>query len=427
MTPQEFYNQTYGKAYDIDGAYGFQCYDGMAKFCKDVNIPLSVIYCAKTGYVQDIWELRNTSGILNYFDEVQTGNFKNGDWVIWSRSYNMTPKSHVAMYWNGKAYGQSQNGIKQFNLATLDFNKAMGGFRYKGWSDSKMDLKDGLQSIVYQNKTLKVFKGYGDYKNMYMLSAVGNDTSKAVQDITKFDHNNMVIGAMTNCDYFEMSSKSEYGQHYGVEQSDGDGVYSVSLDLAPKNEGYEVVYQLKDGTVGRCTANDYWYAKKDVIFACTPYATIVLDGKACNYKSSAFGNKDTTANSQTMIMRIGDAWCIACTVSKTLPSVMQAFAIECGADVAFLVDSGGSTQMLATSTGKDWTKVIYTGRAIPNVLVLAKLKSESSTTDEPKDEPTDSETVSKDLYDKVVAERDDAIKERDSYKEKIDAIKKLVD
>lgn len=280
-------------------------------------------------------------------------------------------------------------------------------------------LKNGLQTIIYENATLKVFKGYGDSKNLYMLSTIGADTTKAVQDITKFDHSNMIILAMANCDYFEMANKSEYGQHYGVEQSDGDGVHSVSLDLAPKNASYEVIYQLKDGTIGRCKANEYWYAKKDVIFACTPYSTVVFGSKACNYKSSAFGNKDSLKNEQTMYMHVVDTWVIVATATKVLPSLMQSFAISCGADTAFLVDSGGSTQMMATSNGKDWAKQIYTGRAIPNVLCIGKFKSSTITPDTPKEPENDKETVSKTEYDKVVAERD-------AYKNKIDAIKKLI-
>ena len=302
-----------------------------------------------------------------------------------------------------------------------------------------MVLKDGLQTITFQGATLKVFKGYDDFKQLHMLSAVGKDATKAVQDISKFDSNNMIILAMANCNYFEMANKSEYGQHYGVEQSEGDGVHSVGLDLAPKNKAYETFYQLNDGTCGRCTSDEYWFAKKDVLFACTPYSTIVFNGKACNYKSSAFGNKDSLKNSQTMYMRVGGAWCIAATETKVVPSVMQSFALECGATEAFIVDSGGSTQLLATSTGKDWTKQIYTGRAIPNVLVLAKIKGETNTPIEPTPEPSEpteptEETVPKAEYDKLeeelrgVREEYEAVKaELEKANNKLLEIKKIVE
>ena len=326
----------------------------------------------------------------------------------------------------------------KFNYISDEVNKLLKANNGKE-DDVTMVLKDGLQTITFQGATLKVFKGYDDFKQLHMLSAIGNDASKAVQDITKYDHNNMIIVAMGNSNYFEMSNKAEYGQHYGVEQSEGDGVHSVGLDLAPKNKAYEVFYQLNDGTCGRCTSDEYWYAKKDVLFACTPYATIVFEGKACNYKSSAFGNKDGLKNSQTMYMRIDGSWCIAATEAKVLPSVMQSFALECGATEAFIVDSGGSTQMMATSTGTDWTKQIYTGRAIPNVLVLAKIKSETNTPIEPTPEPSEpteptEETVPKAEYDKLeeelrgVREEYEAVKaELDKVNNKLLEIKKIVE
>lgn len=299
--------------------------------------------------------------------------------------------------------------------------------------DTTMALKDGYQSVTYNGANLKVFKGYGEYKNLYMLSALG--TEKSTQDIKKFDHSNMVIMAMANCNYFEMSSKTEYGQHYGVEQSLGDGVHTTGLDLAPKNSGYEVFYQLKDGTCGRCTADNYWYSKDDVLFACSPYATVVFNGAKCNYKSSAYGNKDSVANSQTMFMLVDGAWCIVCTGSKVLPSVMQSYAISCGAKHAFIVDSGGSTQMLAYTTS--WQSIIYTGRHIPNVLVLAKLKNSEIKTDTDKTDDTKKddtvETVSKEEYDKLKAEYDKvkadydvACKSLDNLEDTVEKIRELV-
>ena len=326
----------------------------------------------------------------------------------------------------------------KFSYISEEVNKLLKADNGKE-DDVQMVLKNGLQIITFQGATLKVFKGYDDFKQLHMLSAVVKDATKAVQDISKFDSNNMIILAMANCNYFEMANKSEYGQHYGVEQSEGDGVHSVGLDLAPKNKAYETFYQLNDGTCGRCTSDEYWFAKKDVLFACTPYSTIVFNGKACNYKSSAFGNKDSLKNSQTMYMRVGGAWCIAATETKVVPSVMQSFALECGATEAFIVDSGGSTQLLATSTGKDWTKQIYTGRAIPNVLVLAKIKGETNTPIEPTPEPSEpteptEETVPKAEYDKLeeelrgVREGYEAVKaELERANKKLNDIKKIIE
>lgn len=297
--------------------------------------------------------------------------------------------------------------------------KHCSGITYEG-DEGKMNLNDGFQSLTYSGANLKVYKGYDKFKKLFMLSALGDE--KATQDIKKFDHSNLLIMADANCNYFEMASKSEYGQHYGVEQSIGDDMHTSGHDLAPKNSAYEVFYELTNGECGRCTADNYWYSKSDVNFACTPYATVVFDRVACNYRSSAFGNKDNYANSQTMFMKIKDAWCIVCTGSKVLPKLMQNFALDCNADYAFLVDSGGSTQMMAYIGGK-WTDVIYTGRHIPNVLALGAEKDSKPV--EPT-EPTE-ETVSKAEYDKVINELNEAKADLEKANKKLNDIKKIIE
>lgn len=279
-----------------------------------------------------------------------------------------------------------------------------------GGTSTMASLANGYQKITYNGATMHVTKGYGDYKQLYMLSAKGGDLD--VQDIKKFDHNDMVIIGMANCNYFEMSNASIYGQHYGVEQSDGDDEHSTAHDYAPKNSGYRVVYQTTDGEIHKCLASDYWYSKNDVIFACTPYSIIVWDGASVNETSTAFGNKDSYANSQTMYMYVDGAWVIVATLNKVLPSLMRSFALSYGAKIAFLVDSGGSTQEMAY-TGGAWKSVIYTGRKIPNVLVLAKKKTATtpdSSTDGGDDAPTpdNNDTVSKEEYEKVAKELEEA-------------------
>lgn len=306
--------------------------------------------------------------------------------------------------------------------------------------DVTMVLKDGFQNFQYSGANLKVYKGHDDFKGLFMLSALGDE--KATQDIKKYDHNNLIIMSLANCDYFEMQNKNELGQHYGVEQSIGDDVHTSGHDLAPKNSAYEVFFELKNGECGRCTANDYWYSKADVNFACSPYATVVFNHVACNHRSSAFGNKDNYANSQTMFMKIKDAWCIVCTGSKVLPKLMQNFALDCNADYAFLVDSGGSTQMMAFTGGK-WEAIIHTGRKIPNVLAIGKMKAAEPTEPSEPSTPTEptEETVSKEEYDKLLVEYDslnehyaEVCKEYDlldaenkALKNKLDEIKKIVE
>ena len=123
-------------------------------------------------------------------------------------------------------------------------------------------------------------------------------------------------------------------------------------------------------------------------------------------------------------MKIKDTWCIVCTASKVLPKLMQNFALDCNADYAFLVDSGGSTQMMAFTDNK-WQSIIYTGRHIPNVLAIGKMKESTPTEPSKPTEPT--ETVPKAEYDKVVVELNGVKAELEKANKKLDDIKKIIE
>lgn len=140
ITPQEFYEETVGKQWDIDHAYGVQCHDLAQKVCDDLGIPKSVIWCGNTGYAHDIWDRRNISGITDYFDIITDyRKLQNGDMVIFPTSYAGTPQSHVCFFYqfNGVkyAFGQRQGGNREARLiTTLDFSKMAGAFRPKVWA-----------------------------------------------------------------------------------------------------------------------------------------------------------------------------------------------------------------------------------------------------------------------------------------------------
>ena len=51
MTAKEFKKRVEGKAYDVDGAFGAQCWDLFAYFCQLMKYP--IYNCTTTGYVPD--------------------------------------------------------------------------------------------------------------------------------------------------------------------------------------------------------------------------------------------------------------------------------------------------------------------------------------------------------------------------------------
>lgn len=136
-TYQTFYNEHVGKVMDYDGVYGCQCVDGFKVFCAWGGISVKT---TGNGYADGYWYNRNKSGYSKYFYFVPNGStFRNGDWVIWARGSKSHPNSHIAMYYNGKEFGENQGGNRGFRLINGHFSDALGAFRWKQWSGGQDD------------------------------------------------------------------------------------------------------------------------------------------------------------------------------------------------------------------------------------------------------------------------------------------------
>lgn len=398
MTPEEFYLKTYGRAYDIDKSYGYQCWDGMAKFCQDLKIPLSIIHCGITGYVQDIWELRKKSGILTFFNEVAPEDIQTGDWIIWPRNYSMTPKSHVAMAYKGYAYGQSQNGIKSFNLCKLDFRKALGAFRWKGYG--KMKIEPGKLITTYLNGNKIMIKGQAEGLKVGLISAknsAGEVTGKDVQLIANIDDGDHIYYDKLNANYFVMKTGEALGVRAGLNE------WSV-----PRQNAF--IYYLINNNVNTSEAGmdtEFWYSEKDRpgVQACSPALITYLHGKKVNMESPATKGSKTVANTQSMLIKTNERWAFAISFGKLTPAQLTDWAvsnIEGLEDLCFM-DSGGSSCM---QNGNAVTYTTSEKRKISNALAFCKAKAAEPT---PSPEPAE-ETVSKAEYDKIQAELN-AVKE----------------
>lgn len=124
-TYQEYKSRSNGNAYDIDGSFGAQCWDGYADYCKYLGLPYA--NCTNTGYARDIWEQRHENGILNYFDEVEV--MQAGDVAIFMVVDGVTPYSHVAIFDSdagggyGWFWGQNQGGANgAYNIVKIPYS-----------------------------------------------------------------------------------------------------------------------------------------------------------------------------------------------------------------------------------------------------------------------------------------------------------------
>lgn len=140
-TPHEIYLDVNGKAFDVDGYFGAQCWDGV----MHVNRKYwggSVHHCGGDGYVHNLWTNRRNNGMLNDFVEVpNVGNAQDGDVFIWKKGAPECPASHIAIFrcWaanTGKTravfLGQNQGGYNgAFNQKEIGVAGVLGVFRPK--------------------------------------------------------------------------------------------------------------------------------------------------------------------------------------------------------------------------------------------------------------------------------------------------------
>ena len=147
MTPKEFYEKYNGKVIDDDGAYGAQCVDGFRIGCKALGI---TAYPTVNGWADGYWYSRASHA--NNFDFITNSNdFKDGDWVIWARGSVSHPSSHIAMYFQGKEFGENQGGNRGFCLKSTNFSDALGALRPKAWTKSESETPvEPVENAVYR-------------------------------------------------------------------------------------------------------------------------------------------------------------------------------------------------------------------------------------------------------------------------------------
>lgn len=261
-----------------------------------------------------------------------------------------------------------------------------------------MELGIGLNTITHEGVKFELIKGYGNYKQAYMLSAPGTPAVDRLQDITKFDSNQMMILGMINCNYFEMSRQDTYGMHYGAEFSVGDGINSQGLENPGYNPELLVFYQYKSGRCGWCRANRFYLAKHELNFALSPYSIRFHEGREVNEISTCFTNKELVSTKQSAACMLKDGtWILINSIDNCIPQIVSNLMKALGAYEGVILDGGGSAQMIYIGQ-----KIQYTGRKLPNVLVLAAWKDNQPVDeDSPKEEEKPSEDETEKLREKV--------------------------
>lgn len=150
---KQFIDQTKGKSYDMDGAYGPQCWDyGDYFWLQQVGRSLST---GGTGCARGCWTsapARKANAGTQFDLITDKKNLKYGDWVI----LNSGQFGHIGIVTainlkNNTVTLQSQNqGIIRNKVTTVTFNlmSFLGAFRYKAfWKSDKQVSHETVYNV----------------------------------------------------------------------------------------------------------------------------------------------------------------------------------------------------------------------------------------------------------------------------------------
>lgn len=132
-TPHDFYLEVDGKS-----MWGGQCVQLFNGFMGEMYNGVEIL-CTDSGYAKDIWNEKETNGMLEYFDVVPVDNMIDGDWVVYGNC-EFAPQSHIAMFrkdnGNGTGIFLQQNDERHPLITAQDDNPyagILGAFRLKDW------------------------------------------------------------------------------------------------------------------------------------------------------------------------------------------------------------------------------------------------------------------------------------------------------
>lgn len=191
---ENFIKEVEGKAFDTDKVAGVQCVDGIKEFAK--RTAGSCEFNCGNGWANGLFLNYGSNGVEKYFEKLDYKEVQKGDFVVWDKGSKEAPNSHVAMFIEKvdknhiKVFGQRQNGIKEFNYATVDTNGIMGVLRSKKLiEESKKENKEDKENISKADEELlilvkRTIRGdFGNGKNRELI--LGKNYDKVQKQVNK--------------------------------------------------------------------------------------------------------------------------------------------------------------------------------------------------------------------------------------------------
>lgn len=398
MTPQEFYNKYKGQCIDYDKAYGYQCVDGMRVFmqwCNDNGVPIPNVI-TPNNTADGYWYYRDKIGFYKTCDYITNyKDLQNGDWCMWAVGSKSHSLSHIAMYYNGKQFGERQGGNNGFCLKDCDFSDILGAFRLKIWNTGEQpmaDIKTGYSLINYNGIRLHCYKMNPDTEEIKLYSLKHPSLGKLSQNFCS----GITMNAKKNASFFVMST----GEVNGSEVSD---IYDEAV---PTTQNYIDVVQLKDGSWKFGNFGYDVYRKDTANLRYSTGMCLIAGGKYSEEYSEGCGQSIQT-DAKTLSL-LGIDWSnnpifIVMEPSQTAtPYTLRQWGLAYNLQYLFRDDGGGSAELCV---GNEIKNKVASERALPNWLAIIAKNADPVTPDKQTDnttaDTTDKDKEIKELTDQV--------------------------
>ena len=393
MTPYQWRDMTIGKSYDVDNypkSNPYQCWDFYAFFVQFFNLLINT-YCSLTGYVCDLWRLKDKYGYSQYFEYItDPKQLQPGDWVIWDKG-SSHPNSHIAMFMtniHGDPVELGQNQGYPYVTEKATTWDMLGAFRFKNWSEIQIGCSDmeinGHKYSLYRQ---------GVNEMTVVLSAGMNK----VAPIRELDADVYVMAKITGANYFQM--KTDQPDPYGTTYGDLSAPLNEVWTEVP-NQDTSLYFDIETGSYGDCTGIH-------VDMQHNVFSPGIVYPKEGNYQYAPMPGIGIGAvnivSRYTFLIRFKDGtYAVGIANQDLTPKQIAADMKVAASDlesISFL-DGGGSAQM-GRWNGKAFEYVRDTGREVPSaVAIISKthipdpvpeLPPESSETEESEEETMEEE------------------------------------
>ena len=148
-TYQQFRDATLGNGYNVDKAYGNQCWDFCALLWWQYGLTL---HTGPKGWASECWtSSRALNAVFPFTQVTKVSDIKRGDCVVFKGTSNY-PTGHIAFadedYKDGMTrmnflgQNQGQGSLNPSNIANISLANFIGAFRNSNWTTSKPSTKD---------------------------------------------------------------------------------------------------------------------------------------------------------------------------------------------------------------------------------------------------------------------------------------------